>query len=150
MKKKISTKKISFLLIALALLFAYLAYSISQKKLYRVTWGGVSNEFLIQAKTNPAEFKITKQPSIIIVNNRPEASENYYTASELASFTNNGEFLSVHLFTFEQYQRQPFFSMESETKKRRTKQQTFFYGYLFLSLLCLGGAPTLFFKSINK
>lgn len=134
MKKKISIS-ISALLIAFALLFAFLSYNISQKKLYRVTWGGVTDEFLIQAKTNPDEFKITKEPSIIIIDNRPDATENYYSVSELADFTYKGEFLSVHLFTFEQYQKQPFFSMGTETKKKRTKQQTIFYGYLFLSLV---------------
>lgn len=140
MKRKISIKSISVLLIALALLFAYLAYSVSQKKIYRVTWGGVTNEFLLQAKSNPEEFKITKEPAIIMVDNRPEETEIYYSKSELASFTNNGKFLSVHFYTFKQYQKLPFFSKGPETKKKRTGQQTLFYSYLFLSFLCVGGA----------
>lgn len=145
--KNIIFKWIAVLLIGSSILFAYLAYNISQKKLYRVTWGGVTNEFLIQAKTNPKEFKITKEPSIIIVDSCPEVSENYYSASELDSFTNKGEFVSVHLFTFKQYQQLPFFSMGSETKKKRTNQQTYFYSYLFLCLLSIGGAPILYLKS---
>jgi len=135
------------ILIGCTVLFAYSAYNTSKKKLYRVYWGGVTDEFLKNAKSYPTEFKITKEPSIIMVDNRPEASENYYSVSELETFTNKGEFLSVHLFTFKQYQQQPLFSMGSDTKQKRTKQQIFFYSYLFLSLICFGGATILTLKS---
>jgi hypothetical protein len=145
--KKTYLNWISVILIGCSLLFANSAYNISKKRLYRVYWGGVTSEFLKSAKTNPKEFKITKEPSIIIKNNHPDATEDYYSVSELDTFTNKGTCISVHLFTFDEFQQQPLSSIGPETKKNRTKQQTFFYSYLFFSFFCLGGAFIILLKS---
>ena len=141
MTKRKVVLSIAIVLICCTALFAYLAYNISNKRLYRITWGGVTDEFLQKAKTNPDEFKITKEPSIIIVDNRPETSENYYSVSELETSSVKGMVMSVQLFTYEEYQKFPYFSATGpETMRYRTKQQTFFFIWLTLSVICFLGS----------